>query len=255
MIFLLSLGSAPRTLAAEGQESGRVAPTVVLLHGLGRSARNMLILKWRLQGRGYHVCNVDYDSRVDALETAADAVHASLEECVTTDGPVHFVTHSLGGLVLRSLLERHPPSRAGRAVMLAPPNAGSEIADHFRGSVWTRSILGPLADQLGTGADDLPRRLPIPSIPFGVIAGNQWINPAGPLWLPGPHDGTVSVASTRLPGMLDHIVLPYTHTFIMNPARVADQIEAFLEQGRFLHPARTSGPPRDVVEQFEPRPG
>jgi len=210
-------------------------PTIVLLHGLGRSARNMLILKWRLQGRGYRVCNIDYDTRVASIEAVADAVHASLESCETESAPLHFVTHSLGGLVLRALLARRAVPGAGRAVMLAPPNAGSEIADRFRGHFWTRSILGPLVDQLGTRAEDLPSRLPVPSIPFGVIAGDQWINPAGHLWLPAPHDGTVSVASTRLVGMTDHIVLPYTHTFIMNPAHVADQIGAFLQRGRFLH--------------------
>lgn len=211
-------------------------PTIILLHGLGRSARNMLILKWRLQGRGYRVCNVDYDTRVASIEMAADAVEASIEQFETAGAPVHFVTHSLGGLVLRALLARHAVAGAGRAVMLAPPNAGSEIADRLRGHRWTRSILGPLADQLGTRAEDLPSRLPVPSIPFGIIAGDRWINPAGPRWLPTPHDGTVSVASTRLDGMMDHIVLPYTHTFIMNPALVADQIDAFLRRGRFLHP-------------------
>jgi pimeloyl-ACP methyl ester carboxylesterase len=215
-------------------------PTIVLLHGLGRSARNMLIPKWRLQARGYRVCNIGYATRVASVEAAADAVHASLEQSGTDEAPVHFVTHSLGGLVLRALLSRHAVPGTGRAVMLAPPNAGSEIADRLRGSPWTRSILGPLADQLGTRSEDLPSRLPIPSIPFGVIAGDRWINPAGPLWLPAPHDGTVSVASTRLEGMADHIVLPYTHTFIMNPAVVADQIDAFLRQGRFLHPADPS---------------
>ena len=209
--------------------------TVVLLHGLGRSARNMLILKWRLQARGYRVCNVDYDTRVRSLDQAADAVHDSLRTCVRADSRIHFVTHSLGGLVLRALLDRHPVPMAGHAVMLAPPNRGSEIADHVGEFRVTESILGPLAAQLGTQPEDLPQRLPIPPIPFGVIAGDQWINPAGPLWLPAPHDGTVSVASTRLVGMQDHIVLPYTHTFIMNSSAVADQIESFLRAGRFVH--------------------
>ena len=82
--------------------------TVVLLHGLGRSARNMLILKWRLQARGYRVCNVDYDTRVRSLDQAADAVHDSLRACVQADSRIHFVSHSLGGLGLRALLDRHP---------------------------------------------------------------------------------------------------------------------------------------------------
>jgi len=238
ILVALWLGvSAPTPVAAKGAEAVARKETVVLLHGLGRSARNMLILKWRLQARGYHVCNVDYDTRVEALDQAIDAVHDALGECVAPKSRVHFVTHSLGGIVLRGLLARHPIPLAGRAVMLAPPNSGSEIADHFREIPIASAVLGPLAGQLGTRDEDLPKRLPSPSIPFGVIAGDQWINPAGPLWLPSPHDGTVSVESTRLAGMEDHIVLPYTHTFIMHPAVVANQIDHFLRDGEFL-PAR-----------------
>jgi triacylglycerol lipase len=103
-------------------------------------------------------------------------------------------------------------------------------------------LLGPLAGQLGTRAGDLPSRYPPPPIPFGVIAGDRWINPLGALWLPAPHDGTVSVASTRLSGMSDHIVLPYTHTFIPYAEPVADQVEGFLRTGRFA-PVAGSGLP------------
>jgi len=95
-------------------------------------------------------------------------------------------------------------------------------------------VRGPLAAQLGTRPEDFPQKLPRPSILFGVIAGDQWINPAGPIWLPPPHDGTVSVESTRLAGMEDHLVPPYTHTFIMNPAVVANQIDHFFAR-RSIH--------------------
>lgn len=207
--------------------------TVVLLHGLGRSARNMLVMKWRLEARGYRVCNVGYDTRVPTLEDAINEVSEAIEGCASTGERVDFVTHSLGGLVLRGLLDRHPRANLGRAVMIAPPNAGSEIADRLRTLAPLDRVMGPLSIQLGTRKADLPQRLPIPGIPFGVIAGNQWVNPAGPLWLPAPHDGTVSVASTRLRGMRDHIVLPYTHTFIVNAGPVADQIDLFLRHERF----------------------
>lgn len=241
-------GSALGALLTLGLGIGRAAmaagegDTVVLLHGLGRSETNMKILEWRLAARGYHVCNLGYDSRIDRIERVADAVARSIETCRAPARRVHFVTHSLGGLVLRSLLARHEIADTGRAVMLAPPNGGSEIADRLGALGWLEPILGPLAPQLGTGEEDLPRRLPPPTIPFGVIAGDQWINPAGPLWLPRPHDGTVSVASTRLAGMSDHIVLPYTHTFIVAAGPVADQVHAFLRSGGFDHQVGPSGP-------------
>lgn len=213
--------------------SERADETVVLLHGLGRSAANMLILEWRLEELGYRVCNVGYDTRVARIEEAVEDVWEAIRACRSGERTLHFVTHSLGGLVLRALLAERSIERLGRAVMLAPPNGGSEIADRLREQPWLETVMGPLSTQLGTGNEDLPRRLPVPSIPFGVIAGDQWINPVGPLWLPAPHDGTVSVASTRLAGMRDHLVMPYTHTFIMNASPVAGQIDTFLRQGRF----------------------
>jgi pimeloyl-ACP methyl ester carboxylesterase len=215
--------------------------TVVLLHGLGRSSANMLILKWRLQSRGYGVCNVGYDTRAESIEAATDSVFDSIRERGGEAGPVHFVTHSLGGLVLRCLLDRHAIPSAGRAVMLAPPNRGSEIADSIRSSTLARGLFGPLLGQLGTRPQDIPRSLPVPSIPFGIIAGTHWINPIGPFLLSGPHDGTVTVASTRLEGMSDHLVVPHTHTFIMNPPEVARQVDQFLRRGRFDHPASSHG--------------
>jgi len=193
----------------------------------------MRILAWRLEARGYRVCNIGYETRVDGIEHAVREVKAKLTDCAVDQGVVHFVTHSLGGLVLRALLADEPPALPGRAVMLAPPNQGSEIADRLHRLGWLEPVLGSLAVQLGTNEGDLPQTLPAPSIPFGVIAGDTWINPAGPLWLPSPHDGTVSVASTRLAGMTDHIVLPYTHTFIVNAGPVADQVNSFLRHERF----------------------
>jgi triacylglycerol lipase len=236
LIATLMVSSTPHAggfLGAKAEGPQVKGKNVVLLHGLGRSASNMTILKWRLQAKGYRVCNIDYQTRVDSIEAASDAVFASMDDCFEHDGPIHFVTHSLGGLVLRSMLARHAVAGLGRAVMLAPPNAGSEIADWMRTLPWADAVMGKLAGQLGTGGDDLPRDLPAPKIDFGVIAGDRWINPAGPFLLPAPHDGTVSVASTRLAGMSDHLVVPHTHTFIMNSADVARQIDAFLRLGRF----------------------
>jgi len=238
----IGLGLVGAAAMAVGASFGRGDPpaageradeTVVLLHGLARSAANMLILEWRLEALGYRVCNVGYDTRVSRIEEAVEEVYEAVRACRGGERTLHFVTHSLGGLVLRALLAERSLAGLGRAVMLAPPNGGSEIADRVGALSWLERLMGPLSSQLGTGQDDLPRRLPVPSIPFGVIAGDQWINPVGPLWLPAPHDGTVSVASTRLTGMRDHLVMPYTHTFIMNASPVAAQVDTFLRQGHF----------------------
>jgi triacylglycerol lipase len=242
--WLVDTLSSGRAVASPGERDANAPSaegTVVLLHGLGRSPANMLILEWRLESRGYRVCNVGYDTRVSRIEEAIDAVYNGIVDCRSGGGPLHFVTHSLGGLVMRGLLGERSFDELGRAVMLAPPNGGSEIADRLGEFGLLKSMMGPLATRLGTGEDDLPNTLPAPPIPFGVIAGDQWINPAGPLWLPAPHDGTVSVARTRLEGMRDHIVMPYTHTFIVSAGPVADQVDTFLRQGRF-DPARITAP-------------
>ena len=259
----IGLGVVSAAALAVGASFGRADPpgvaeradeTVVLLHGLGRSAANMLILEWRLEALGYRVCNVGYDTRVSRIEQAVEQVRQAVVACRRGERALHFVTHSLGGLVLRALLADGELDRLGRAVMLAPPNAGSEIADRLRGRSWLETVMGPLSTQLGTGDDDLPRRLPVPTIPFGVIAGDQWINPIGPLWLPAPHDGTVSVESTRLVGMRDHLVMPYTHTFIMNASPVADQVDTFLRQGRFdRSSARESDATSSANQEPDPR--
>ena len=210
--------------------------SVILLHGLGRGPWAMELLERRLSDAGYRVHNLGYPHRADSIEEIVAAVHSRYLECCYQDGGrIHFVTHSLGGLVIRAYLAEHPPAELGRAVMLAPPNGGSEIADRFRGSWLFRTLLGPMAPQLGTGPEDLPARLPVPNCDVGVIAGDRWINPLGPFVLPPPHDGTVAVSRTHLAGMKDHLVVPHTHTFIMNSTRVAREIIHFLRHGVFEH--------------------
>lgn len=227
LLTLLLATALPAPIEADEGDS------VVLLHGLGRGPWALKLLEWRLERAGYRAHSLAYDTRSASIEAAAVSVHEQVQACCTDAARIHFVTHSLGGLVLRTLLAEHVIPNAGRAVLLAPPNGGSEIVDRFEQSAVLRFAMGPLAPQLGTRERQLPRTLPPPSIPFGVIAGSRWWNPMGALLLPGAHDGTVSVESTRLEGMSDHLVVPHTHTFIMNSRRVADAVKRFLESGSF----------------------
>lgn len=234
LVLAACLGSTARGEShSPADEEGAPTRRVVLLHGLGRSARDLSLLARRLDALGYAVCNVDYDSRADSIDVVVAAVGQAIEACGFGGAPSHFVTHSMGSLVLRALSRDGRVPRGGRAVLLAPPSAGSELADRLEESRWLGVLLGPLAAQLGTEVGDLPSLLPPPAIPFGVVAGDRAWNPLGWLWLAGPHDGTVSVARTRLAGMSDHIVLPYTHTFIAWAPAVARQVDVFLRTGRF----------------------
>ncbi|MGH1541752.1 MAG: esterase/lipase family protein [Arenicella sp.] len=207
--------------------------SVILLHGLARTSRSMRAMERFLEQTGYHVVNVDYPSRQKPIEELAPlAIEKGLAQC-SQHNKVHFVTHSLGGILLRYYLSRHELVQLGRVVMLGPPNQGSEVIDKL-GKVWGfGTINGPAGFELGTGEVSVPIQLPEVDFELGVIAGNKSINWFLSLLLPGPDDGKVTVERTRVKGMSDHIVLPVSHPYIMNRKKVMQQVVKFLSQGQF----------------------
>lgn len=213
-------------------------PTVVLIHGLGRSPRAMRPLERAAVARGYRVVNVGYAWRTGDVATHAAAVAARIH-AEAPAGPLLVVTHSLGGILLRQAVATGalPASRVARAVMLAPPNQGSEVADafwHRRGlRIAGRLGIAPSGAQLGTAPSALVRQLPPVPFALGVVAGTRSLNPLFSAMIPGPDDGKVAVASTRVAGMRDFVAVPHTHTFLMRAPGVIAQTFAFLEQGAF----------------------
>mgnify|MGYP001431498856 CR=1 FL=1 len=202
--------------------------TVVLLHGLGRTHRSMRPMEASLEAAGYRVVNLGYPSREHTVTALADTLAAALDRCCADDaGPVHFVTHSLGGIVVRQFLATHPFDRLGRVVMLSPPNQGSEIIDRLPPELLDR-VLGPAAAALSTDSTAVPARLPPAGFELGVITGDASINPLFSWWLPGEDDGKVSVESAWVEGTDDFLVVPYTHAFIMRRDQVMRQVLACL---------------------------
>ena len=210
------------------------ARTVILVHGLGRTPASMTILATRLRDAGFRVVNFGYPSTSEEMEALVDRLESEVERCCAGEAEtVHFVTHSMGGILVWSYLDQQLEAHQGRVVMLSPPSRGSEVVDAFADSPMLRSVLGPAGSQLGTDSTAIPGRLGPVRFSLGIIAGNRSLNPLFSWLIPGPDDGTVGVDRAKVEGAADFLVVPASHSFIMNRADVAEQVVHFLRHGRF----------------------
>ncbi len=236
--LLTACAVVPRTEFVPVAESSEC---VVLLHGLNRSWRAMTPMAHALQQAGFTTANVDYPSQAGPIEELAPmAVDTGLAECRAAGASrIHFVTHSIGGILLRYRHEHEPIAELGRVVMLGPPNQGSEIVDVLQNWPGMAAIGGAAGMQLGTGEESVPSRLGPVDFELGVIAGTGTINLLASAMLPDPDDGKVSVAATQVEGMDDFLVVRNSHRYITRADVVLRNTVAFLESGRFIDADRT----------------
>ena len=214
---------------------------VILLHGLARSDSSFTKLASTLNDHGYTTVNYDYPSTNYKVEKLAqDSITDALSQCKEHNkeqnqiqNQVHFVTHSMGGILVRQYLSTNTIENLGRVVMLGPPNKGSEVVDNLKNVPGFKLINGPAGMQLGTGEMSVPNKLGEANFELGIVAGTRSINLILSTMLPGRDDGKVTVENTKLGGMNDHITLPVTHPFMMKNKQVISQVLHFLKAGSF----------------------
>ena len=238
IVFLLVIFMM--TTSVQAQEG------VVLLHGLCRTDTSMNKMAKRLKEAGFIVENVGYPSRSASIKTLSDdAIGTALKSDSLKECPkIHFVTHSMGGILVRSYFARHTFDRLGRVVMLGPPNQGSEVVDSLKGWYLFRKLNGPAGSEMGTGKDATPNKLGPVNFECGIIAGDRSINWINSLtMIDGKDDGKVSIENTKVEGMKEHIVIHTTHTFMMRNKKVIANTIRFLKTGTFAAP---DGPERQT---------
>ncbi|MEN8792400.1 MAG: alpha/beta hydrolase [Lentimonas sp.] len=207
--------------------------TVVLFHGLARTSKSMVKMEAALQAEGYTTLNIDYPSRKHKVEYLAAGVRKEIIATTSTATKVHFVTHSMGGILVRQIQKTDPIQNIGRVVMLSPPNQGSEVIDQIGENSAVQKVNGPAGDQLGTAPDGFVAQLGPVDFDLGVLTGDRSINWINSFMITGKDDGKVSIESAKVVGMADYKVIHATHPMIMKKQIVIQDVLYFLKHGQF----------------------
>ena len=205
---------------------------VIYLHGIGRTSRSMRPLLDAMPTDGFVHVPIEYPSTRVPLAQAADYLH-SLIESLTDVSKISFVVHSMGGLVVRRFLKDHSDPRLERLVMLGTPNSGAELADMLKRNLIFQTVYGPAGQELVTDPNGTIGSLPTPDFEFGIIAGGKGGERGFNPLLAGDDDGTVTVASARLAGASDYLLIPKLHSFLISDETAIAAVKCFLEHGRF----------------------
>ncbi|HEU4885516.1 MAG TPA: alpha/beta fold hydrolase [Longimicrobium sp.] len=207
----------PASVADAAPRAGDTRELVILVHGMGRSPMSMMVLQRRLEQDGYRVVQFGYRSTRGSVAELGAALGRRAEQRMGDAPRVHFIGHSLGTVIIRSMLVQAPPERTGRVVMLAPPNQGSASADRW--APWLGWAMPPIRE-LRTTPGSTARTLALPAgAEVGIIAGSR--------------DHKVRVAETYLEGARDHVIVGGFHSFLMNRPDVHRLVVRFLREGRF----------------------
>ena len=208
-------------------------PYIFLVHGIAAQPGVFRRLKPALESAGYSVTIIRYPSTFDSIEAHADGVAQAIRR-MKGAGPACFVTHSMGGLVARVLLDRYGYQFGGvtieRMIQIAPPNQGSAIARRLAGRSAYRVVFGKSGQQL---TPESVSALPVPAIPTGIIAGGRGKEIGFNPFLSGDNDGTVLVSETSLPGVTEFMRVPALHSNLPDNSTAINSVLQFLKTGKF----------------------
>lgn len=215
-----------------GDSASKSDECVVILHGLARSAKSMKRLQIAITEAGYRTLNIDYPSR---HYNHNDLVHRFIapkiqQHCPPNDYRVHFVGHSMGGIMAMKYIQSKPLLSYGKVVTIGSPHQGSELVDKLGWLPLFKWINGPAGYELATvdmGGEETKSHT-TNKVRVMAIAGTRSLNPFYSLLIPGVDDGKVSVTSASLPTAEQVVHVPYSHTFIMNKAEVAQAVVDFI---------------------------
>lgn len=209
--------------------------TIIVLHGIGKTNRITYLLAKRISKAGFEVYNITYPSTKYTIQELADFLYKKFEDLgIDRKNQINIVGHSMGGLITRAYIKKYKPQNLHRVVMIGTPNRGSELTDVLKDTIIYKLKFGTLAGrQIGTDLAGLNGAFGKVNYDLGIIAGKTWINPIFSTILPGLDDGIVSVESTKLEGMNDHIVMNFPHTPGVQYKKVANMVISYLKDGKF----------------------
>ena len=209
---------------------------VVLVHGLSWFRDTLKPAEKQLNALGYHTVHVHYASRKADIGVVVDERirDAITEHCTDSNRKIHFVGHSMGGIMIRKYLKSYETLNLGKVILMATPNQGTELAETLKRSITPiRKVFGKAVEELGTTSNSLPNTLGPPDFEPGIIMGSRSAFPFLSPFVPGTDDGVVAVEAGKVERMRDFIVTPTNHCTIAREEEVLRQIAFFLVHGTF----------------------
>lgn len=208
--------------------------SVVILHGIAKSNSHTKKLANFLAQNNYEVINLNYPSTKYQLEELSKIIYDEINAKINHNTKLNFVGYYMGGLLVRIILNKYKFKNLNRVVHLATPNHGSEVADFLQNNYLFKKIFGPSGQELTTNQEKIKHLLNGKIYyELGIIAGSLSFDPISSLLIPGQDDGKVSIRSTKLPGMKDHVIIKSSHLFFPSNKEVQRQTLHFLQEAKF----------------------